>query len=364
MTDKARSKIRSRDQLVKLRTELKAQGKTVGFTSGVFDLLHPGHIAYLEEAKLHCDVLFVGVNSDSSVRANKGEGRPVCREGDRSLVAAALESVDYVFVFNEQNNNRNVELLTPDIYIKAGDYDKGSMTSAPLVEAYGGRILIMPFKQGHSSSELIRRIGELTGRLGVVELPIPPYEKRPAVFLDRDGTINECVEYLHEPEKFKVLPGVTGALKKLQDAGYRLVIVTNQPGIGMGYFPKEAFFSVNRAMYLALRPVQVAIDRIYYCPHTYADKCECRKPGTALFKRAIQELNIDVERSYMVGDMTSDVQAGREIGCRTILLRCGLGGKDGLFEVEPDHVAKDLAEAAEIVTGAMRPGSRNVSKAE
>lgn len=362
MTDSSRKKILSREQLVKLRMELKTQGKSVGFTSGVFDLLHPGHVAYLEDAKAHCAVLMVGLNSDSSVRSNKGEGRPVCREAERSLVLAGLECVDYIFIFNEPNNNLNVELLTPDIYIKAGDYDKGSMTSAPIVESYGGRVLIMPFKQGHSSSELIRRIGELSGRLGVVELPIPPYERRPAVFLDRDGTINECVEYLHEPEKFKLLPGVLEALKKLQDAGFRLVIITNQPGIGMGYFPKEAFYSVNRAMYLALRPSKVAIDRIYYCPHTYADKCECRKPGTALLKRAVQELNIDLEKSYMIGDMTSDVVAGKGIGCRTILLSSGQGGKDGLFEVEPDYRARDLAEAAELITGAGQVRTANVTR--
>ena len=335
MPEYAKDKIRSREQLVKLRAELRQQGKIVGFTSGVFDLLHPGHVSYLEEARSRCDALIIGLNSDSSVRANKGDGRPVCREGERALVVAGLACVDYVFVFNEQNNNRNVEMLTPDIYIKAGDYDKSSMTSAPIVESYGGQILIMPFKQGHSSSDIIRRIGELSGRLGVVDLPIPPYEKRPAVFLDRDGTINECVEYLHEPEKFKLLPGALEALRRFQSAGFRLVIVTNQPGIGMGYFSKEEFFSVNRAMYLALRPAQVAIDRIYYCPHTYADKCECRKPGTALLKRALQELNIDLEKSWMIGDMTSDVMAGQAIGCKALLLESGQGERTVCLKLSP-----------------------------
>jgi len=115
-------KISTRENLSKLIPRLQSEGKRIGFTSGVFDLIHPGHVDYLEQASSLCDILVVAVNSDSSVRTNKGDSRPICSEEARIKVVASFESVDFVFLFDEKNNNTNIEVLKPQFYIKAGDY--------------------------------------------------------------------------------------------------------------------------------------------------------------------------------------------------------------------------------------------------
>ena len=301
-------KIKTLTELKEIREELKAKGKKVGFTSGVFDLLHAGHAEYLEVAKSKCDVLIVGVNTDSSVKQNKGPSRPIVTEGYRAFLVAALESVDYVFTFGEKNNNKNIEELKPDFYIKAGDYTPEKLSSAPLVKSYGGEIIIVPFKSGLSSTSIIEKI-EKQSITKTYQVDVPQDQK--AIFLDRDGTIIEHIEYLHEPEKVKEIAGSYEALKKLQEAGYKIVIVTNQPGIGFGYFSQEDFFKVNKAFLKQASSAGVMIDKIYFCPHTAAAGCECRKPKPFFIQRAVEELGIDVSKSYMIGDSESDMKEWR-----------------------------------------------------
>jgi rfaE bifunctional protein nucleotidyltransferase chain/domain len=338
------SKIIDRDQAARLSSQYKDSGLRVGFTSGVFDILHSGHIEYLEAARALVDVLIVGINSDLSVRANKGESRPVCREQERAEVLAGLSSVDHVFIFGERNNNVNIELIKPALYIKAGDYSVEKLSSKDIVERYGGRVELVPFKTGHSSTSVIERIQSAA----LCESgPNIDYDPRPAVFLDRDGTINEHIEYLSEPDRFKEISGAYAAIKRVRELGFRVVVVTNQPGIGLGYFTKEDFYAVTREMMRQASVFGAAFDKIYFCPHSKADRCACRKPETFFLDRAVKELNVDLKRSYVIGDMTSDVQLGINGGCRSILLKTGRGGDDRVYENKPDYTARDLADAAE-----------------
>jgi rfaE bifunctional protein nucleotidyltransferase chain/domain len=338
-----RAKIISRDEAAKLSSEYRASGKRVGFTSGVFDILHPGHVEYLEDSRSRVDVLFVGLNSDASVKANKGESRPICSEHGRALVLAGLGAVDHVFIFSERNNNVNVELLKPTLYLKAGDYSQEKLSSKSIVESHGGRVELVPFKDGHSTTSVIDRIQQ-AGLYDAGETI--RYDPRPAVFLDRDGTINEHSEYLSEIEKFKPLPGAFEAIKKISDMGFRIIVVTNQPGIGLGYFTKEDFYAVTREMMKQGSAHGCAFDKIYFCPHSKADKCQCRKPSRWFLDRAAKELNIDLSKSFVIGDMTSDVQLGINAGCRSILVKTGRGGDDGIYQVEPHFVSANLPEAA------------------
>lgn len=333
----------SRDEALSLRENYRNGGKTVGFTSGVFDLLHAGHVEYLERAAQLVDILIVGVNADSSVKSNKGELRPINPEAQRAEVVGSLRSVAHVFIFSELNNNVNIELLKPDLYIKAGDYTADKLTSKLIVESYGGRVEIIPFREGHSTTSIIEKIAT---NVITQEGPSAPLSRAPAVFVDRDGTINEHVEYLSEPKRLVEIPKSFAALKKLRELGYRVIVITNQPGIGLGYFSKEDFFAVNREMMRQAAAVGAAIDKIYFCPHSKAEKCECRKPEPYFLKRAAQELNIDLGGSYVIGDMTSDIQLGKNGGCRSILVQTGRGGDDGMYNVTADFVAKDLAGAA------------------
>ena len=337
------TRVISREEAVSLRDNYRQVGKTVGFTSGVFDLLHAGHVEYLEQAGQQVDILIVGVNADSSVKSNKGELRPINPQAQRAEVVGSVRSVAHVFVFDERNNNVNIELLKPDLYIKAGDYTADKLTSTHIVESYGGRVEIIPFKEGCSTTSIIEKIA--TSAI-TQEGPSVMLRRAPAVFVDRDGTINEHVEYLSEPKRLVEISKSFTALKRLKEIGYRIIIVTNQPGIGLGYFSKEDFFAVNREMMRQATSAGAAIDKIYFCPHSKAEKCECRKPDPYFLKRAAQEMNVDLAGSYVIGDMTSDVQFGKNGGCRSILVQTGRGGDDGMYEVTPDYAARDLSDAA------------------
>jgi D-beta-D-heptose 7-phosphate kinase/D-beta-D-heptose 1-phosphate adenosyltransferase len=139
--------------------DLQGQGQKVVFTNGCFDLLHRGHVAYLEEARSLGDALVVGVNTDASAaRLNKGPGRPVIQEADRARVLAALACVDRVVLFDEDTPLQLITLLEPDILVKGGDYKLNEIVGKEIVEARGGRVLALPFLDGYSTSVLIGRI--------------------------------------------------------------------------------------------------------------------------------------------------------------------------------------------------------------
>ncbi len=346
-----KSKILTREEVVRYCHAHRAIGKRIGLTSGAFDILHAGHVEYLEHARTLVDILVVAVNSDESVRGYKDPGRPINSEIERAEVAAGLQSVDYVFVFSERNNNLNVELLRPDVYIKAGDYTAKSLSSRAIVESYGGTVEIVPFKPGFSTSKVIDKISAMSRTEEGEKIS---YEHRPAVFVDRDGTVNEHIEYLSDPNQFREIPGSFAALKSIRDLGFRVVIVTNQPGIGLGYFSKEDFFVVNREMLRQASSVGCFIDKVYFCPHSKGDNCRCRKPNPYFIERAVREMNVDVSRSLVIGDMTSDIQFGKNAGCRTVLVRTGRAGEDGLYTVAPDFIIADLRGVVELASEVMK----------
>ena len=158
-----REKIISWEQLPEWRARLRAAGKNLVVTNGCFDLLHLGHVTYLENARNLGDVLLIGLNGDDSVRQLKGEGRPVNAESDRAAVLAALASVDGVCVFADVTANRFLARAQPDIYVKGGDYtlDTVNQEERRTVEQSGGTIRIIPFVPGKSTTALLKRIATL-----------------------------------------------------------------------------------------------------------------------------------------------------------------------------------------------------------
>ncbi len=359
-------KIKSRGELAALCEEFRQEGKRIGFTSGVFDILHAGHVEYLEKARSLCDVLIVGINSDASVQRYKGKNRPYVPQQLRARVLAGLASVDFVFIFEERRNQQNILALRPDFYIKAGDYSPEQLTSKEVVESVGGRVVLIPVKTKISTTDIVQKIlqaeqgasGQVVEKENAVHFEKKPGKPAPAVFLDRDGTINEEVEYLHDPAKFRLLPNVLEGLKKLQNMGYRLVIVTNQGGIGLGYYSEEDFYRVNREMFRQLAPAGIQIDKIYFCPHGVTENCSCRKPNIGLIERAVEDLNIDLAHSFMIGDKTIDLETGRRAGIGKILVKTGHAGSDKLYNVTPDYVARDLLDAANWILQRERKGHR------
>lgn len=176
---------------------------------------------------------------------------------------------------------------------------------------------------------------------------------RAAVFLDRDGTLVAERGYLAEPEGIELLPGVVEGLGQLQAAGWALVVVSNQSGVGRGLFPLSRAHEMMARLRLELRARGVELDGIYFCPHRPEDGCACRKPGTRLLERAAADHLLRLRGSVMVGDKLLDAETGRRAGGRGVLVRTGYGREEegalaaGKVPLPPDHVCDGLPEAAE-----------------
>ncbi len=149
------------DEARTLRDQLKRDGQTLVFTNGHFDLLHIGHLDYLEKARALGDALFVAVNGDASSSRLKGRGRPIVPAGERARLLAALHPVDAVIIFEEDQADGLLRALQPEIYVKGGDYAHKDLPERPTVEAYGGRVKLIDFLGDHSTTKLINRIRKL-----------------------------------------------------------------------------------------------------------------------------------------------------------------------------------------------------------
>ena len=156
------TKILSIDALIKERRQLRGEGKRLVFTNGCFDLLHPGHVSYLRQARSLGDALIVALNSDRSVRSIKGPGRPILNQQERAEVIAALEAVDYVTIFDDETPRDLIAAVLPDVLVKGGDWALDEIVGRQEVEAAGGRVLSLPYIEGSSTTDIIERIKKLS----------------------------------------------------------------------------------------------------------------------------------------------------------------------------------------------------------
>ena len=173
-----------------------------------------------------------------------------------------------------------------------------------------------------------------------------------AVFLDRDGTLIEEKGYIYRPEEVRLLPKAVEAVSYLKSLGLKVVILTNQSGIGRGFYTEADYRKVMAYLFNLLGGRQAAVDASYFCPHAPWEGCPCRKPSPGMAERAAEELSLDLARSFVVGDKKSDMELARATGARGILVRTGYGAETEK-SVTPlwDAVADDLAEAAKIIRG-------------
>ncbi|MFH1144472.1 MAG: D-glycero-beta-D-manno-heptose 1-phosphate adenylyltransferase [Candidatus Eisenbacteria bacterium] len=157
-TESARARVVALDELLRILGPERKRGRRVVFTNGCFDLLHPGHVALLEEAAGHGDLLVVGLNTDASVRRLKGPGRPLVAERDRALLVAALRPVDWVVLFDEDTPGELIEALLPDVLVKGADYALDEIVGREAVEAHGGQVIRIQLVAGYSSTSLRDRL--------------------------------------------------------------------------------------------------------------------------------------------------------------------------------------------------------------
>ena len=187
---------------------------------------------------------------------------------------------------------------------------------------------------------------------------------RPAVFLDRDGTLNQERGFLARAAGLELIPGAGAALRRLREAGFLLIVVTNQPVIARGEASEAELADIHRKLEWELGKAGAYIDALYYCPH-HPDAgfpgerpelkiaCDCRKPATGLIETACRDFAIDRPASWMVGDSTRDIEMARRAGLASVLVLTGNGGQDRRYEVRPDHVAADIGAAAELIRDKM-----------
>ncbi len=180
-----------------------------------------------------------------------------------------------------------------------------------------------------------------------------------AVFLDRDGTINEEVGYVNHLERFFLLPRVGEAIRLLNQERFKVVVVTNQAGVAKGYFPESLILEVHERMHALLRADGAYLDGVYYCPHhpdegdpPYRQKCRCRKPNTGLIEEAVKDLDLNCSQSYMIGDRGIDIEFAHQIGAKGILVLTGYGRGEweyfrNRWKQKPDYVAEDLYDAVQ-----------------
>ncbi len=186
-------------------------------------------------------------------------------------------------------------------------------------------------------------------------------DRKPTVFLDRDGTINYDAGYINDTDNFVIYPFAAQSIKMLNDSGYLVVVITNQSGLGRGFFNIETMNKIHEKMYAELAKQGAKIDGLYYCPHDVNAKvaefkgdCDCRKPKAGMLEQAFSELPIDKSNTFFVGDKHSDIMAGYTFGSKTIMVETGYGKGDLLnkshkWEVKPDYVAQNLLEATRAI---------------
>lgn len=346
--------IEDQNGLRQISALLHQQGKRIVTTNGVFDIVHVGHVRFLQFCKSQGDILIVGVNADSSVKQFKGDKRPILPEFDRAELVCALACVDYVHVFSERTPKAWLDIVKPHVHVKAGDYTLDREKETPktkvwerdVVEGHGGTCCVAPLIQGKSTTAIIQKIVD-------VYASQREYNSQ-AVFLDRDGTIIQDKGYMHKVEDFELIPGAVEALKKLSDSGFKLIVLSNQSGIAKGLFTEIDYERFHQHFISKLTEHGIKIDGVYMCPHHplgsrehLSIDCPCRKPKAALIIKALRDHHIDLEKSFVIGDKTTDILLGSNLGIPSILVKTGKGGSDGEFDAKAACTAPSIKEAAE-----------------
>ena len=175
---------------------------------------------------------------------------------------------------------------------------------------------------------------------------------RNAVVIDRDGVIIEDTDYVYKSADLSFIPGSIEALQTLSRSSYKIIIITNQSGIGRGYFTESDYHVFTETLLEKLSDYGARVDGVYFCPHhpasgmgRYKTLCPCRKPRTGMLTKASREHGIRLRGSWLIGDKTSDIKAGADAGCKTILVKTGYAGRDLQFRLKADLIANDLNDA-------------------
>ena len=186
-----------------------------------------------------------------------------------------------------------------------------------------------------------------------------------AIFLDRDGTINEEMGYINHADRFKVFPFVPRSIQIFNKLGFKVIVITNQSGVARGYFEESLVIEIHNQLYVYLKEKKAAIDMIYYCPHhptegigKYKQDCRCRKPKPGMIEKAVQEFNIDLHQSYLISDRYKDILFAKKLNIAAALVLTGYGKGEytyqkHLWSEQPDFIGDNLLDVAEMIENDM-----------
>ncbi|MTH17514.1 HAD-IIIA family hydrolase [Flavobacterium sp. LC2016-01] len=263
-------------------------------------------------------------------------------------------------LFYSNNVNAATYIFHPDIfqYINKGELSDFGKDIFPAILHKGIHKI-----RAYNTPEYIKDLGT-PDRLTLVENAVISGKvasfnkkfKRPAIFLDRDGVINEEVDNLRNINDFKLLPRVSEAIKKINNSKFLAIVITNQPMIAKGFLSELELSEIHKKLETEIGHERAYVNKIYYCPHhpeagfegeiiSLKIKCECRKPNIGMIEKAVKEFNIDLSKSYFIGDTTIDVQTGINANVKTVLVKTGHAGSDKKYNVKPDAIAIDLYDA-------------------
>ena len=284
---------------------------------------------------------------------------------DRKCIVQWMNKEDERPEFYKNRVNAGIHIMSPRILDRKIDKEKIDLDRDLLKPLCGtGKMF------AYDSSEYVKDMGTperyeqvnedyLSGKVERRSLS----HKQKAIFLDRDGTINRYVGFLTDISNFELLPTVSEAIRKINSSDYLAIVITNQPVIARGETSFEELENIFNKMKTLLGREGVYVDDLFFCPHhpdkgfpgerpEYKIDCSCRKPKTGMLEAAAEKYNISLEDSWMIGDMTQDVECGRRGGLRTILVKTGQGGADGKYDVTPDYVCEDLGAAVDVILAA------------
>ncbi len=336
INEKPSKKNISVNTVVKLMRGYKKSGKVVGCLSGSFDLMAAVNFKALEERAKKCDVLIVLLNSDTSIKTYKGKNRPILNQNERSFIVAQSPFVNHIIIFSEVTPILVLEKIKPDIFFNVNEWGIDCIEKST-VEKNGGKVLTFDFPIPkdwcQSTTDLVNRI-----------IKSNSINTNKVIFLDRDGVINENKSgYLYKWKDISFTKYLFETLRSFIKAGYKLIILTNQSGISRGYYSNKDVEVLHKKMINEFKKNDILIEDIYYCPHDPKSNCSCRKPGIDMLLKAAEEHNINLSKSWFIGDSHTDIEAGRNCNVKTVFL-----GKEKNYPKEairPNFFANNIKTA-------------------
>tara|TARA_A200000113_G_scaffold215492_1_gene219868 strand:- start:2300 stop:3280 length:981 start_codon:yes stop_codon:yes gene_type:complete len=303
---------------------------SIGVISGSFDALHDGHKLALDHCSSKVDKLIVLINSDESIRLYKGNERPFIKLDKRIKTLNAYNNKLIIVSFNELIPNNMLEIIKPDIYFLSKEWIQNPIEKIVL-EKYNTKIQEHPQLANTSTTIQNPEIDNSKG----------------AIFFDRDGTINKDVGYLNNVNDIHIPKENLETISKLSELNLFNIIVSNQSGVGLGYFDTKMVKKINDEISRTINKNNGRIDKIYFDTSTNENSSKDRKPNIGMILKARKDFNISLRKSWVIGDKYSDIELGKKCNMRTIYIKNNK--YDYKSNVKPDFTINKLPESLKII---------------